>query len=131
MFVIFGVAYISARALEFFSTKNWLVSCLCNANFKNQANTWPIKASLVNIANKKALPFKICELAICRASHSQFAFSPHRSIFTMPVLLMCIVIIFFNGYYFSNFTAYALSQIITAKPHSFFLSLLISRNALM
>lgn len=34
--------------------------------FKNQANTWPIKASLVNIANKKALPFKICELAICR-----------------------------------------------------------------
>ena len=26
--------------------------------FKNQANTWPIKASLVNIANKKALPFK-------------------------------------------------------------------------
>ena len=99
--------------------------------FKNQANTWPIKASLVNIANKKALPFKICELAICRASHSQFAFSPHRSIFTMPVLLMCIVIIFFNGYYFSNFTAYALSQIITAKPHSFFLSLLISRNAFM
>ena len=95
--------------------------------FKNQANTWPIKASLVNIANKKALPFKICELAICRG----VAFSPHLSIFTIPVLLMCIVIIFFNGYYFSNFTAYALSQIITAKPHSFFLSLLISRNALM
>ena len=95
--------------------------------FKNQANTWPIKASFVNIANKKALPFKIYELAICRG----VAFSPHRSIFTMPVLLMCIVIIFFNGYYFSNFTAYALSQIITAKPHSFFLSLLISRNALM
>ena len=45
--------------------------------FKNQANTWPIKASLVNIANKKALPFKICELAISRG----VAFSPHRSIF--------------------------------------------------
>ena len=94
--------------------------------FKNQANTWPIKASLVNIANKKALPFKMC-LPFAVASQSRRI----AVFFTMPVLLMCIVIIFFNGYYFSNFTAYALSQIITAKPHSFFLSLLISRNALM